>query len=67
MSSQSKLVKSLPSKKLSKLIATAVLHHQDGVLTGEFSPQVNRIDDRILNTRLEDLLKETEPELFYEK
>ena len=53
-------IKSLLDKPaFARVISTAVLHHQDSVLKGEFSPTVNRLDDKLLNSNLEDLLKDT--------
>ncbi len=44
--------------KFAKVIGTAILHHQDSVLKGEFSPEVNRIDDKLLHSNIEDLLRD---------
>lgn len=54
-------VKSLTSTpRFAKVIGMAVLHHQDAVLTGEFNPNVNSLDEKLLNSNLDDILKDTE-------
>ena len=53
-------IKSLLAKPaFARAISTAVLHHQDSVLRGEFSPSSNALDDKLLNSNIEDLLKDT--------
>ena len=50
-------IKSLLAKKeFAKVISVAILHHQDSVLKGEFSPEVNKLDDKLLHANLSDLL-----------
>ena len=50
-------IKSLLDKpRFAKVISMAVLHHQDSVLKGEFSPTVNSLDSKILNSNVNDLL-----------
>lgn len=40
-----------------KVIGQAVLHHQDAKLVGEFSPEVNMLDDKLMRANLSDILK----------
>ena len=41
---------------LAKVVRQAVLHHQDSKLTGTFDVNANRIDDRLLNMNINDVL-----------
>ena len=43
-----------------KVIAQAVLHHQDCKLIGEFNPKNNRIDEHILKCNINDALRDIE-------
>lgn len=50
-------IKSLLAKyEFAKVISIAVLHHQDHILTGEFSKEVNKLDDKLMHANLNELL-----------
>ena len=52
-------VKSLLDKpKFAKVVGMAILHHQDAVLKGEFNPNLNALDHRLLHGNINDLLKD---------
>ena len=46
----------LSSYKFAKVISVAVLHHQDSILKGEFNPKINHLDEKLMNSNLNDLL-----------
>ena len=50
-------IKSLLAKpEFAKIIGIAILHHQDHDLKGEFSPEINKLDDKLINANLNEIL-----------